>query len=492
MHEHIEGDAITPTTTKKMARQVLFVVLFTLLGVVIPQARAYAINCPSYYTSPVAFNIPTSAQVVNGNGFETYGKATWTFVNTSTTFTQNTITYLLCQAATASFNASLVADRISLVLSANQTIYSTNTGTITPTPLPSNYACSYGTWTISGAITQPPINAAAQLVVRNSVTNLTVAKYYVNAIELITPTTDIAIPGQATVAPTTGAPTTAAPAITVAPTTGAPTTAPATGGPTTPAPTAAPTAAPTTPAPTAAPTTPAPVTTAPPTTPAPTAAPTTGAPTTAPSPPPSPAFTLTFGATPSASAITGTGYSYSYTAAGTASTGACFNDSSRKGHYVFNRTGDNLALFSVTSTVGPLPVSYSKSMWIQYTSLGSGQCTFGFNGEHYLCGTFKASHQSSGAAAVTNDLIISPAPSASAWTHVVSTYDSVSTTMTLYVNGVAVGTKTTPVHTSTSTSMFIGSFDSSGQYGLLGNIDLPKLYSTALTPSNVMWAYQNE
>lgn len=143
----------------------------------------------------------------------------------------------------------------------------------------------------------------------------------------------------------------------------------------------------------------------------------------------------------------------------------------------FNGTNQDVSIGS------PIPSSssYTKEAWI-YATTGSGPrniissfgAPFWVNG-----GSVQAGH-----GGVFN-YVSDPSPlTLNTWVHLAVTYNSATTTMVLYRNGVAVSTNTSVPNTYVSEPTFIGSHTGAVSY-FQGNIDEVRIWSRALTATEL-------
>jgi plastocyanin len=308
-------------------------------------------------------------------------------------------------------------------------------------------------------------------------------------------------PVPTTLPPTTVTPTTLPPT-TLAPTTPVPTTLPPTTVPPTTLPptTVAPTTlAPTTPAPTTLPPTTVPPTTLPPTT----LPPTTSAPT---SPPyPDPLWRIQFGVDAASASIvsyqTSGAPTMYYNAPGSAGhpTVSFNTDAFFGGSYVYKRVASDTDQYGSFHVNSYLPAAYTKSFWLYLTKPGSSQCILSNNANHYSCGDTSNAHMrmeqayQGGGSLLLNIVYTHPL---NAWTHHVHIFDPSTNTMTLWANGVKIGSgvTTTSLHTGTTVlGTEVGIYGSSYPfYGLDGSLFSPTVWDTAFTDAQVAALYASK
>ncbi len=135
-----------------------------------------------------------------------------------------------------------------------------------------------------------------------------------------------------------------------------------------------------------------------------------------------------------------------------------------------------------------LPASYTKEAWIKISNSSglnnniiSGDES---NGQHYFWvpnGQLSSGHNG------TFSAVQDPAPlTLNTWYHVAVTYDAPSTTMKLYKDGLLLSTNT-GVPALTGQAVYIGAYFNAGPLGFLnGSIDDVRIWSSALTATEIM------
>ena len=161
--------------------------------------------------------------------------------------------------------------------------------------------------------------------------------------------------------------------------------------------------------------------------------------------------------------------------------------------YVFAASGGYLSLTGFAH-----PTSYTKSAWVNFTTLGSTQYVLGTDmgataihgfafSDKYFANlvNFTAFHGAASGNVDTGNIAVAAALPIDTWTHVCATYDNPSTTLRMYTNGQLVNTIVSGnIAWSGGGGMQIGAHLGTPYFGS-GYVDNIRVYDAALTAADV-------